>query len=230
MHPKLVLLPGLDGTGDLFGPLLAALAADVRPLVIRYSSPPLTRYEDCRSAVVSQLPAHEPYILLGESFSGPIAISIAATRPPGLRGVILSASFVSSPRQLFKLLRPFVRLLPIHGAPRWATSFFQLGPFATPTLLEQVAQTNARVPPAVLHARLAEIALVDVTRELASVDVPMLYMRATRDRLVPASCAEHIKRLSAAVRIVDIDAPHMLLQAAPRECADVIAGFVRQRT
>ena len=28
MHPKLVLLPGLDGTGDLFDPLLAALDED----------------------------------------------------------------------------------------------------------------------------------------------------------------------------------------------------------
>jgi len=230
MHPKLVLLPGLDGTGDLFDPLLAALDADVRPLVIRYSSPPLTRYEDCRSAVVSQLPADEPYVLLGESFSGPIAVSIAATRPPGLRGVILSASFVASPRRLFKILRPFVQFLPIHGAPPRLAAFFQLGAFATPQLRAKVTQTNAQIPPAVLHERLTEIALVDVSRELASVEVPILYMRATRDRLVPASCAEHIRRLSTAVRIVDIDAPHMLLQAAPRACASIICEFIRNPT
>jgi pimeloyl-ACP methyl ester carboxylesterase len=82
----------------------------------------------------------------------------------------------------------------------------------------------------VLHARLTEIARVDVTRELAAVDVPILYMRARHDRLVPASCAERIKRLSAAVRIVDIEAPHMLLQAAARDCASIIGDFVRNRT
>jgi hypothetical protein len=60
MHPKLVLLPGLDGTGDLFGPLLAALDADVRPLVIRYRTAPLTR--SARGSPIVDIDA--PHMLL----------------------------------------------------------------------------------------------------------------------------------------------------------------------
>ena len=34
----LVLLPGMDGTGDLFAPLLSALSPALRTIVIRYPS------------------------------------------------------------------------------------------------------------------------------------------------------------------------------------------------
>jgi pimeloyl-ACP methyl ester carboxylesterase len=230
MHPKLILLPGLDGTGDLFDPLLAELDTDVRPVVVRYRSPPLTRYEDCQAAVTSQLPANEPYVLLGESFSGPIAVSIAATRPPGLRGVILSASFVSSPTPTLKRLQPLVRFLPMGGKPGWVSNYLLLSPSASPALRDHFARTMASVAPPDLRARLREIALVDVSHKLAAIDAPILYLRATRDRLVPAECADRIARATSRVRIVDFEAPHMLLQTAPGECARVIGEFVRYRT
>ena len=36
MPLQLVLLPGMDGTGDLFDPLLSALPAAPPPVVLRY--------------------------------------------------------------------------------------------------------------------------------------------------------------------------------------------------
>jgi surfactin synthase thioesterase subunit len=34
--PKLVLLPGMDGTSELFAPFIAALPKDFEPIPIRY--------------------------------------------------------------------------------------------------------------------------------------------------------------------------------------------------
>ncbi|UUZ51553.1 alpha/beta hydrolase [Massilia sp. B-10] len=45
----------------------------------------------------SRLPPAEPYFLLGESFSGPVAIALAAERPPMLLGLILSCTFARNP-------------------------------------------------------------------------------------------------------------------------------------
>ena len=38
MVPHLVLLPGLDGTGELFAPLVKAFGDDVTSSVVRYGS------------------------------------------------------------------------------------------------------------------------------------------------------------------------------------------------
>jgi len=226
--PRLVLLPGLDGTGNLFESFVEALGREIHSTVVRYASPPLARYSECRAAVVARLPRDEPYILVGESFSGPIAVAIAAAQPPGLCGVVLCASFIASPRRSLRWFRSCIPLMPMHAAPQWANSFFVCGKFGDARLRQSIGTATAAVTSHVLRMRLREIAMVDVSEELRKVAVPILYVRGTHDRLVPGSCAELIARLSQRVTIVDIEGPHMLLQCAPRQCAQVVADFARE--
>src|SRR6187402_2819704 len=94
--PTLVLLPGLDGTGDLFKPFIEALTPDVSTITVSYSSVSHSTYADCQAVALSRLPQQDPFVLVGESFSGPIAIALAASRPAGLRGVILVGTFATS--------------------------------------------------------------------------------------------------------------------------------------
>jgi alpha-beta hydrolase superfamily lysophospholipase len=107
-----VLLPGLDGTGEQFAPLIDALGPDVPTVVVRYPDAPLD-YEAHEQIAASALPRDRPYILLGESFSGPIAISLAAQFPRGLLGCILCASFVKTPRRILRLALPLLGLMPL---------------------------------------------------------------------------------------------------------------------
>ena len=93
----LVLLPGMDGGDKLFGPLRAAAPAGIDTIAIGYPPGPHNDYGDLLPAVRAQLPADRPFFLLGWSFSGPLVLLAAAERPPGLRGVILAASFVKTP-------------------------------------------------------------------------------------------------------------------------------------
>lgn len=224
-----MLLPGLDGTGDLFDPFIEALASDVPSTVVRYTSPPLSRYSDCQAAVLTRLPNDDlPYLLIGESFSGPIAVSIAAAQPRGLCGLVLAGSFVSSPRHTLTWLSPCIQFFPTHNAPGWISDFFLLGRFASPQLRRRIFDAMAQVAPDVVRARLREIALTDVSDELRRIAVPMLYLRATDDRLVPRSSAERIERLLPRVRILEIEAPHLMLQCAPRECALAVSSFARE--
>ena len=226
--PRLVLLPGLDGTGDLFRPFLSAVGSAVPSTVVRYSSPEVSSYAECRAVAEAQLPDSEPYILVGESFSGPIAVSIAATNPPGLRGLVLVGSFVETPRLLLRWLSAFIDVLPTHNGPSWQTDFLLLSRWATPELRQGIADAMAKVSQAAVRARLREIAHVDVSAELSKIQTTILYLRATHDRLVPRSSADRVVSLAPRATMLEIDAPHMLLQCAPADCAAAILKFARE--
>jgi pimeloyl-ACP methyl ester carboxylesterase len=47
------------------------------------------RYDELLPLVLEHLPTDRPFVVLGESFSGPLAIRIAAVRPPCLRALVL---------------------------------------------------------------------------------------------------------------------------------------------
>jgi pimeloyl-ACP methyl ester carboxylesterase len=223
--PRLVLLPGLDGTGALFKPLVDAIGSRAATTIISYSSPEISRYADCRVVVERSLPCDEPYVLVGESFSGPVAVSIAAERPAGLVGLVLAASFVSSPRAVLKWFSACIPLLPAPHRGRWMAETLLLGRHSTPALRQLLNTAIAGIASETAGARLQEIARVDVAQKLKAVRVPILYLRARRDRLVPSSCGDGITQISPRVTLEDVEAPHMLLQCEPDECARMILKF-----
>lgn len=113
----LVLLPGMDGTGGLFSEFLEALGPGLHPIVVPYPPDQPLDYSQLESIVRSRLPSDQPFVLLAESFSGPIAISIAASAPRGLLGLVLCCSFARSPRPVFSVLRSIVAFLPVWRLP-----------------------------------------------------------------------------------------------------------------
>ncbi len=56
MACRLVLLPGLDGTGDLFAPLLQALPLSMQPVVVTYPAGQAMSYEALLEHVQKLLP------------------------------------------------------------------------------------------------------------------------------------------------------------------------------
>lgn len=226
----LVLLPGMDGTGDLFAPFVAALGPGAKSMVVRYPLADALDYPALASLVRRQLPQAEPYVLLGESFSGPIAISIAASMPPGLCGLILCASFARNPRPRLTWLRHVSGFAPVKRLPVWLLSRMLMGRWETPGLRTALASAMARVSSTALRARAKAVLGVDVTVPLRQVKVPALYLRGSQDAVVPASAANHVAEALGAVEVVVLDAPHFLLQTAPEAAASVVKPFVERVT
>jgi pimeloyl-ACP methyl ester carboxylesterase len=224
---KLVLLPGLDGTGDLFAPFIDSLG-DFPTQVIAYPGDRAMNYAEHEAHARARLPHDEPYVLLAESFSGPIGIAISVSRPPGLAGLILCATFASNPLPVFG---PFARLigaLPAARIPPSLMSPWLFGSRATPELRRAHAQTMARVSPRVIRARVAALLAVDHRPLLRQIQMPMLYLRASRDRLIPSSAGRTIMDMRPDVELAEIDAPHFLLQTAPGQAAAAVVPFVRR--
>ena len=164
--------------------------------------------------------------MLGESFSGPAAISIAASRPPGLKGLILSCTFALNPRPRLSALHFLIGALPTGPIIMRCASVALLGSYSTSGLRRAFLDAVRKVTPDALRARLRAVVSVDVTRELAAIDVPILYLRARHDHVVPGHAAELIRHVKPETRVIDVDAPHFLLQAAPEKAARLVAEFI----
>jgi len=227
MSCTVVLLPGLDGTGDQFAPLMDALGSEVPTLTVRYPNAPLD-YEALQNIVSTALPRDRSYVILGESFSGPIAVSLTAQAPRGLRGCILCASFVVNPRRVLRLALPFMGLVPLQQFPSFISDFLVMGRFATPALRQLQLDARRSVSPSTLLARLKAVARVNVCDALKDIKLPTLYLRATEDRLVPQSAGRLYLRYAQAGRVVDLEGPHFLLQARPKSAADAIKTFLAE--
>jgi pimeloyl-ACP methyl ester carboxylesterase len=91
-----------------------------------------------------------------------------------------------------------------------------------------LARAVALISPSVLRARLKAVLTVDVSAEFSAVKIPVLYLRASQDRLVPAEASAAVAELNPQTRVVEVQGPHLLLQAAPAEAAEAVRAFVRE--
>jgi pimeloyl-[acyl-carrier protein] methyl ester esterase len=221
----LVLLPGMDGTGVFFLDFPTAMPREFKPLVVKYPNDPKLGYPELEALAHAALPHHEPFVVLGESFSGPIAISIAASNPPGLIGLILCCTFARSPHPLLPLATAAIRPFPTGRVPAFIQHRNLFGRFDSPRLRAQLAEVRGLVSANILKSRLEAVAHVDVSDKLRQVTVPILYLRAKHDRVVSRASGDYIKRIRPDAEVVDLDAPHLLLQTVPQEALSVIRNF-----
>jgi pimeloyl-ACP methyl ester carboxylesterase len=226
---SLILLPGLDGTGQMFEPFVAALGDEFDIKVVAYPASQSLGYAELEVIAREALPKEGPYVILGESFSGPIAISLAASASTQLVGLILCCTFVRNPRPIFTHFGPLVDFLPFKLVPTSVITHFIFGKFSTDYLRVLLARTLAQVSLSVLRRRLKEVIMVNASTKLETVSAPLLYLRARHDCLVPADASAIVTQLSPHAQVVEIDGPHSLLQATPTEAAQIVAAFLRER-
>lgn len=175
------------------------------------------------------LPSNEPFLILGESFSGPIAISIAASNPPGLLGLILCVTFARNPHPLLPLVTTILKPLPAWRLPRFIQEPNIFGKFNSPYVRAKLDEVRGRVSQKTLKARLEAVASIDVSDKLSRVTVPTLDLRARNDRVVSHASGDHIRKILPGIEIAELDAPHLLPQTVPQEALAAICNFVTNR-
>lgn len=221
-----MLLPGLDGTGKRLDEFAAHLGASFDVFIVGYPPTRPLAYEALEQLVRAALPKDRPYVLLGESFSGPIAVRIAADSPIGLRALVLCASFVKTPIPLPRWAASLAAYAPIKSMPRWLRGLMLWGSSSSARIPTQAQRASAGVDAAVLRARLAALLTVDASAAAMRVRLPMLVIRARSDRLFGARAARAIREAAPHAEIASLEGPHLLLQTRPRECADLVARFI----
>lgn len=211
------LLPGMDGTGELFGGLAHALAHhDVR--VVRYDG-------DDHDAIGARLPAalrdgEASDVLVAESYGGALALRLAARRP--FAKVVLVASFVSAPWPVL----PAGLAASLHPPPRLAIRLAMLGLDAPAPLVDEVAAAIASVPAGTMAARIRSLRRLDARAELRDARAEVVWIRAAHDRLVPPRATDVARAARPDLRVHVLDGPHLLAQRAPEAVARA-AGLAR---
>ena len=231
----------MDGSGRLFDPLVQVLAEhpvarEWEIQVCAYPPDSVLDYARLEGDVRAVLPVNEPFVLLGESFSGPIAVSLAAglleAGNPHLKGVVLCCSFIRPPRHVpVSIAAGFFRLFPAHRFFSDLSGYFLFGRWITRPLLALLAEALAPVSPAVLSARISAVLSVDVSARLARCAeggrLPLLYLQANQDRVVPSGVLKIIRQYAPAISVVRLSGPHCLLQTQPWQACDVLVRFVQ---
>ena len=220
-----VLLPGLDGTGRLFQRFVERTPAQYRTEVVSYPGDLELDYAQLESRVRTELPPSAPYIIVGESFSGPLAVVLAARPTGALRGIVMVASFVTPPAHgLWKYL-PW-RL--VFRFPLPAQILRQVLAPADTELAKDMRAIARSVSPRVLASRVRLTLAVDMRAELAKSTVPVLYLQAMRDLVVPARCLRAIMSLRSDVIVARLAKAHPILQLEPDGAWRAIEAFARR--
>jgi pimeloyl-ACP methyl ester carboxylesterase len=116
--------------------------------------------------------------------------------------------------------------LPLKALPGSVLALPLLNSFSNRYWRGKIKKAIARNVPHVLRQRLRGILTIDVSSSASKIKVPVLYLRATRDRLVPFHSAEQILGCIPHLHIVPLEGPHMLLQMRAKESANVIRDFI----
>jgi len=216
----LILLPGLDGTGELFRPFIAAAPYGVATIPVAYPTH-LGSYEEIEPEARDKLADNS--VILAESFSGPLGVRLA--RDPRVRALILCNSFVSPPRwsRLRHLaIGPLFARRPPASLLRWLL----VGNAAPPGLVEKVQEAIQRVPASVVARRLGQALSCDERSALSTLAKPVFYLRGLNDALVPSRSWREISSLRPEARIAEILGPHLLLQVEPEACWEAILAML----
>ncbi len=226
----LLLLPGLDGTGNLFASFRHLLPICFASTVVSYPGDKLLNYQQLIPKIRDVMPWEDSYTLIAESFAGPLALQFAAAQPEHIRAIVLVASFVRNPiHPLLEWARFLVKdswlqkPLPVAMLKK-----FFAGEDCPPVLAAEILEAIRSVRPDVLAHRIRMALETDVSHLLRSCEKPVLYLAGTQDKIVGKRALETIRALKPDVASVEIDAPHLLLQRKPREAAAIIEKFLKQ--
>jgi pimeloyl-[acyl-carrier protein] methyl ester esterase len=225
---RLVLLPGMDGTGELFAPLIKILPKELLPLTVAYPPNEPWGYSELLNFIRNQLPKDEDFVVLGESFSGPLALMVASDPPARMRALVLACTFEHHPRPA---LAPFSMLAQVvlrFRPPKFLRRIQSVLTNGAKNLdnAARVQLAIGRVSVETLHARIKAINGLSSNVQQKPISLPSLYLQALADRVVPTECYQSLQVRTPHLRLAKIEGPHCLLQVNPEGSVEAMVSFL----
>lgn len=224
---EFVFLPGLDGTGLSYGLLGEKMPENARVTVVSYPADKKLSYMELVQHAYSRFPQNKPVVLIAESFSGPIAVTLARSFSSPIRGIVFCATFMKYDRPLLIGIAKCVPLsfLLRTSTPDFILSFLCSDKAVLERLVPLFRQIEKLVTPEVIAHRIRMLNDIDVIDEARGLTVPCCYIQAIHDRVVPSKCLIPFTRCFPNIVVKRIEGPHAILQAKPEECSRIIVDF-----
>lgn len=187
-----VLVPGMNGSGELFYRQIPSLRQSYRVATysLRDDAPTLNVLADDLARVIEEVaPAERRAIVVGESFGGAVALTLALTHPERVSALIILNSFPHFRSQFrLQLAIAGLKVLPwgALGLMRQLTAFRLHSRGTHRAEVKRFIELTARATRRGYHNRLKLLRDYDVRSRLGEVGHPTLFLAAEVDHLVPA--------------------------------------------
>lgn len=227
MQLTYTLLPGLHGTSNLFTPLIEALG-DVPTELITYPVEISQSYDSLLEWLLKNIDWSIPRALVAESFSGPLALRVAEQQTDSVRALTLAASFCASPTNPGLALLPLRPLMLLRPTKR-ALRHFLIGEDVSEREVEELRKVVRSIPSKTLSQRIRAILSLEEDQCPNLKNIPIQILQAQNDTMIPWEAQNQLRMQYGHATTHWLDAPHLILQTLPRECAALIKEFSTQQ-
>jgi pimeloyl-ACP methyl ester carboxylesterase len=188
----LVLVPGMDGTGQLFYRQTPSLSESFRTATyaLRSNARKMdTLVDDLARVIDTVAPETRRAVVVGESFGGALAMSFALARPEQVSALVVLNSFpYFAPQFRLRLARYGLALLPWGAMPliRRATAFRLHSAHTHREEIRRFMELTAAASRDGYLNRLQLLMSYDIRQRLHELRPPALFLAAEQDHLVPS--------------------------------------------
>jgi pimeloyl-ACP methyl ester carboxylesterase len=190
--PAVVLVPGMDGTGLLFYRQVPKLAQRYRvaTYALRSTARTMSPLVDDLASIIERIaPDEQRAIVIGESFGGALALTLAAERPQRVAALVILNSFpYFAPQLRLRLAHAGLHALPwgMMKIVRRLTAWRLHSAHTHPIDVRRFMTLTATASRTGYLNRLRILRSWDVRAELSRIAADTLFLAADQDHLVPA--------------------------------------------
>jgi pimeloyl-[acyl-carrier protein] methyl ester esterase len=213
VRADVVLLPGLHGSRALFSSFVALAPAWANCLPLALPTVGGQSFDELVDAILPELRSLEGFVLLGESFSGPIAARLSARLGQKVALLVLCNPVVE---MSVRVPEGFLASIAASSwMPAWGASMALSG--GDMAVVRAALDEVRALPKGILAQRLA--AVYSATEEdLAShLAPPFLTILGTSDSLVPPPRSRAFFSRVPESTVAEIEGPHLIVQTRPVE-------------
>lgn len=229
----LVLVPGMDGTGQLFYRQVPLLARSFRTATyaLRNDAPTMDTLVDDLGRVIDTIaPQTRGAVVVGESFGGALAMSFALARPEQVSALVVLNSFpYFAPQFRLRLARYGLGVIPWGAMSliRRATAFRLHSAHTHRDEIRRFMELTAAASRAGYLNRLQLLMSYDVRDRLHELRPPTLFLAAEQDHLVPSVQQARLMAArvpNAALRVLQGHG-HICLIAPDVDLSDILTAW-----
>ena len=232
--PRLLYLPGLDGTGRLFH-RQTDLGKSYRVLCQSYAHDKKTTYEALAEEAVSRLRddgADRPAVVVAESFGGAVALTLALLHPEWVERLVLVNTFAWYPRRFLiraaALLGGLSRSKPSPAFTRPFRGRFFFAPDVSREEQNAWWERTADVPVRAFWRRACMIARLDLRPRLGEIQVPALVLVAADDKIVPPKAGRELAERLPHAELIERRVGHAALVHPSVNLADLLEHWINK--
>ena len=217
---KIILLPGLDGTGLLFRKLLTYIPYKIECTVISLDDLEGDTFLKQANEIANKFEDDE-ILLVGESYSGRIVYELCGLLQEKIKGIVLLASFISSPSLISKMAS-YVPLFFLNPNPmsKWLLHLIGFNMKGSSNLVDAVFFSLSLSNKKKLKIRLKNIAHLDTPIKVYH--YPVTYIMPDRDNLINKNSINILQSVFVNCELTTLKGGHFIGQSNPFDCAQII--------